>query len=130
MLTIATGYVVENHMQRDFSNYDEKFWMPLCESPGNVQFLWAKRMYLTSKGKNIVIFTQSENILNGARVGRLQDDMDLEGVLYTNPHDPTDLPTRFMFNEDARLHQWPEGFFDQVDKDLLGYLIHLLKKQV
>jgi len=71
----------------------------------------------------VVIETHSDHLLNGVRLAVKRKDLTAEGVaLHFFKRDPasgeTQLETPVM-DRNGRLDPWPDGFFDQAEKDLL-----------
>lgn len=79
---------------------------------------------MAAAGTQIIIETHSDHILNGVRLAVAKSVIDNDKVALhffsTNTVDGNYLPllTSPQINAQGQLSEWPEGFFDQTDKDL------------
>ena len=76
-------------------------------------------------GVQIVVETNSENILDGIRVEIKRQAIEFKSLLDTKINFFRKSPTNDLeilspkIDEDGRIDKWPQGFFDQTEKDLL-----------
>ena len=74
---------------------------------------------LAERGVQVMIETHSEHILNGFRLCALKDDYTLSNTdlsIYFFDKDYTTKPLKVL--ENGRIEDWPDGFFDQQERDL------------
>lgn len=69
-------------------------------------------------GIQVIIESHSDHILNGLRVAILDQIIPTEitSILYFGKQ-PTESVAKIPVASDGSIHQWPEGFFDQTNKD-------------
>jgi len=79
---------------------------------------------MASAGVQIVIETHSDHVLNGVRLAVAQQKIPKHSVaihffthLDTQSHSPNIISPRV--NDTGELSEWPDGFFDQTEKDLM-----------
>ncbi len=119
-LIIVTGDFDKSVMTRDFYTTFCS-WMPVYDRPGSEQSKFGFDAFMNMGGIPRAIFTQSENILNGARKAKVFNpllDVELEGRLYIN----NVLANTLVFNRYGSADNWPKGFFDQMEDDLCAIL--------
>jgi predicted ATPase len=79
---------------------------------------------VAAAGVQVIIETHSDHVLNGVRLSIAKNKIPPENVaihFYTTPCGTDDLRPRVIspiLNKEGGLSEWPEGFFDQSDKDL------------
>jgi predicted ATPase len=75
---------------------------------------------VASCGVQVFIETHSEHILNALRVVSVSKDYEIKNtdisILYFQ-NDENQLVTPIPINPDGGIDTWPDGFFDQTDKD-------------
>lgn len=85
---------------------------------------------VVSQGFQVIVFTHSDHILNGIRCAIKANVLDAEKVkiYYFDDYIKTDIKgnEKYITNikspkiyQDGGIHQWSEGFFDQMDKDFM-----------
>jgi len=74
--------------------------------------------WITSKNVQIIVETHSEHILNAARVLIVQEAFDSEdlSVLYFDEQNEKGFTSVEVYST-GRIKYWPDGFFDQMEKD-------------
>lgn len=80
---------------------------------------------IANSGVKVIIETHSDHILNGVRLAVNENIIPSESVgihFFENHNQPTTKVISPQIDENGNLSEWPEGFFDQTDKDL-GKLI-------
>lgn len=114
MLIIATGYVKQEFAERDFPGMIY-IWMPACDQPQEKQSKFGENLLMQAASSEIVVFTQSEDVLNGARIGKAKHpDVEMKGVVYYEDGRRREV----TFGGDGIALPWPKGFFDQNLNDL------------
>ena len=75
---------------------------------------------VVSAGAQVLIETHSDHVLNGIRIAVKKHLLTPEQVRihYFNPRDADSQVVTPVMRPDGSLDQWPEGFFDQIGKDL------------
>lgn len=75
---------------------------------------------VAATGVQVFIESHSEHILNGLRVAAVKEDVPVKHsdihVLYFQKQ-PEQPVVQIPINPDGGIDQWPDGFFDQTDKD-------------
>ena len=72
---------------------------------------------LASAGVQVIVETHSDHILNGIRIAakrKIIKDTDITINYFNNNYELINP----MIDSDGRIDKWPEGFFDQMEKDL------------
>ena len=69
---------------------------------------------------NVIVETHSEHVLNGIRLYSLKNKIDPVRICinYFFIQDRIPQVERIPLNERMDILRWPEGFFDQEEKDL------------
>lgn len=75
---------------------------------------------VAAAGAQVLIETHSDHVLNGIRLAikRKVLSPDDAKVHYFNPRDSDSQVLSPVIRSDGSLDQWPNGFFDQIEKDL------------
>lgn len=75
-----------------------------------------------AEGLQIVVETHSDHVLDGIRLGmRASETMeagDTRVYYFTRPYDGSTQVAEIHMEKSGRLSAWPEGFFDQMSKNL------------
>lgn len=86
---------------------------------------------IAASGVQVIIETHSEHVINGIRLAALQEIISHEKV-QINFFDRSEVDevtvTSIQLNEKADLTEWPNGFFDQQERDLAS--IFRLKRHI
>ena len=71
-------------------------------------------------GVQVVVETHSEHIINGVRIHALKHRISPEKICINNfsIHDGKSVAERIRLNQNMDILKWPEGFFDQEERDL------------
>ena len=81
---------------------------------------------MTATGINIIIETHSDHVLNGIQIGLAEKDLDPQEatINFFSRGDGSYQPEveTIKINEKGELSKWPEGFFDQSQKDYSALL--------
>ena len=75
---------------------------------------------MADAGVQIVLETNSEHVVNGIRLYALKNAMSAESICinyFTTSSEGTSVQ-RIPLNDKMDIMKWPEGFFDQEEKDL------------
>lgn len=79
--------------------------------------------HVASSGIQVIIETHSEHVLNGIRIASLKKVIknDLISVNFFKMDEKSKTPSikHLTLNENAELSDWPDGFFDQEENDLI-----------
>ena len=76
---------------------------------------------VANSGRQVIVETHSDHILNGIRRAVKSHDMPAESVaIYFFKQTMSGQPDVFapILGDDGSIDEWPEGFFDQFDKDI------------
>ena len=125
------NYVINKY----YSNYNISFWPELSlhvdnqsrpVHPNKIKNTVDKIISTMSCDKPQIIITYSEHILNALRVAVHQDKLqpDQLKILYLENRPGCEFDfdidsTELKIDKDGRLDNWPRGFFDQIEEDLL-----------
>lgn len=79
---------------------------------------------VAASGVQVILETHSDHVLNGVRLAAAKNRISNDNVaihffthdIIQNEHTP--LVTSPQIDKDGNLSEWPEGFFDQSDKDM------------
>ena len=85
---------------------------------------------IANSGVHVIIETHSEHVVNGVRIYSLKNQVTPQDICinYFSIENQQPNITRVQLNQQMDILQWPDGFFDQEEKDL-GELRHLRSKQ-
>lgn len=85
---------------------------------------------VATSGVSVIIETHSEHVVNGIRVYSLKNRVDPQRICinYFSIIGTQPSVTKIELNQQMDILQWPDGFFDQEEKDL-SELRHLRRKQ-
>ncbi|WP_366300552.1 DUF3696 domain-containing protein [Pseudomonas atacamensis] len=79
---------------------------------------------ISQSGVQVLVETHSDHILNGVRIATKQSVIEAENVLVhffqggrQSKSEPPPIVTS-LISQEGNLSDWPEGFFDQAEKDL------------
>jgi predicted ATPase len=78
---------------------------------------------LASNGVQVYVETHSEHILNGFRLAALKEDYDISSDdlrIYFFDKDFT--VEALTVEKNGKIRNWPDGFFDQINKELAAIL--------
>jgi len=113
---IATGLAATNGSMVIFEN-PEAHLHPAGQSRIG-QFLAC----IANDGLQVVVETHSEHVINGIRLYSLKNNMDPKSICinYFNYSEGSKeyRIKRIKLNEQMKILEWPDGFFDQEEKDL------------
>lgn len=74
-------------------------------------------------GVQIIIETHSDHIINGIRIAIKNKEISNNDVIFNSFSKGEELGENFVeeiyIDENGRLNKWPEGFFDQYEKDMM-----------
>lgn len=74
-------------------------------------------------GVQIIIETHSDHIINGIRIAIKNKEISNDDVIFNSFSKGKELGENFVeeiyIDENGRLNKWPEGFFDQYEKDMM-----------
>lgn len=74
-------------------------------------------------GVQIIIETHSDHIINGIRIAIKNKEISNDDVIFNSFSKGEELGENFVeeisIDENGRLNKWPEGFFDQYEKDMM-----------
>lgn len=76
---------------------------------------------MSDAGQNILIETHSEHVVNGIRIYGLKKRIPAGNICinYFNLTEDGTAVQRISLDEDMNIKNWPEGFFDQEEKDMM-----------
>lgn len=81
---------------------------------------------MTATGINIIIETHSDHVLNGIQIGLAEEDLDPKKatINFFSREENSNQPEveTIKINKKGELSKWPEGFFDQSQKDYASLL--------
>ncbi len=80
-------------------------------------------------GVNVIVETHSEHVLNGIRLYALKNEIDPARIClnFFSIQGKTPQIERILLNERMDILKWPDGFFDQEEKDLAE--LRMLRRQ-
>ena len=74
-------------------------------------------------GVQIIIETHSDHIINGIRIAIKNKEISNNDVIFNSFSKGEELGENFVeeisIDENGKLNKWPEGFFDQYEKDMM-----------
>lgn len=77
---------------------------------------------VANTGIQMIVETHSEHVINGIRINALKNNIDPEAICINyfsiNAQKQSHCVKRIKLSEDMEILEWPEGFFDQEEKDL------------
>lgn len=79
---------------------------------------------MAAAGVQVIVETHSDHVLNGVRLAVSKHSISNDDVAihFFSPSqsasDPSSVVTSPLIDIQGNLSEWPEGFFDQSDKDL------------
>ena len=78
-------------------------------------------------GVQVVVETHSDHFIDGVRIAVRNESIDPHSVAfhYFDRNDVTTMVSSPSVDTDGRLSEWPEGFFDQHEKNLASLLMPL-----
>jgi len=78
---------------------------------------------MASSGVQIIIETHSDHIINGIRIAIKNKDISKDDVVFHSfsrgKELGDNLVEEILIDENGKLNKWPEGFFDQYEKDMM-----------
>ncbi len=74
---------------------------------------------VAAAGVQVVIETHSDHVLNGIRLSVRRKELAADQVAINFFESPGQLTTPRLY-PDGGIDPWPDGFFDQTEKDLMG----------
>ncbi len=81
---------------------------------------------MVNNGLNIILETHSDHIINGIRIAIKRKDISNDKVLFNffEQGDKVGQNTirQIDIDEDGNLSDWPKGFFDQYENDLMDLM--------
>lgn len=88
--------------------------------PSGQSHIGAFLAQIAFSGVNVIVETHSEHVLNGIRLYSLKNAITPDRICinYFSIQNKTPQVNRILLNERMDVLQWPDGFFDQEEKDL------------
>ncbi|MGB0931300.1 MAG: DUF3696 domain-containing protein [Chitinophagales bacterium] len=78
---------------------------------------------MAGAGIQVIVETHSEHVVNGIRLAVLKGDLSNEEVVFNffspSENDKQPVVNSINLNQQADLTEWPRGFFDQAQQDLI-----------
>jgi len=81
---------------------------------------------VAASGVQVLVESHSDHVLNGIRLAVLErilnsKDASIQFFRLPDPNDERQI-VDIMIDQDGRIADWPDGFFDQLSKDLLRFI--------
>ena len=83
---------------------------------------------IANAGVNVIVETHSDHVINGIQIATVKNEIasSLVTINYFSPKEQQPECVSISLNEKGELSKWPDGFFDQTQKDF-AQLIELRK---
>ena len=83
---------------------------------------------IANAGVNVIVETHSDHVINGIQIATVKNEItsSLVTINYFSPKEQQPECVSISLNEKGELSEWPDGFFDQTQKDF-AQLIELRK---
>jgi len=130
IISILVRQIPKERIFDDCCGYNLEKSMVIIENPEahlhpSAQSRLGKFLAIMSNDINIILETHSDHIINGIRIAIKRKDISHEDVLF-NFFEQGDLVgqntiRKIELNENANL-DWPKGFFDQYENDLIDLM--------
>jgi hypothetical protein len=89
------------------------------------QFMYGYNWASVIDPNNDIIFTNNDHFLNGVRIAVLDgklDPKDIEIEFWPSEGPNVQYGMNMFIDKNGRIDEWPEGFFDEMDKALMRLL--------